>query len=106
MMSEHSIPLQPDGDRRRPVTDGQPTLHVFTGFEDEGYFVPMLIFLCADDIDSKFPIDPQGDVLLFNFPHERPSEILQCVVEILRRHRFSLVPLTKPLSSRQYTPTP
>src|ERR1039457_4653579 len=76
MMSEHSIPLQQDGDCCRPVTDGQPALHVFTGFEDDGWFSPMMIFLGVDDIDSKFPIGPQGDVLLFNFPHERPSEIL------------------------------
>ena len=90
MMSEHSIPLQQDGNCRRPVTDGQSPLDVCTGFEDEGYLVPMLVSCRADDIDSKFPIDPQGDVLLFNFSHERPSEILQCVVQILRRHRFSV----------------
>ena len=90
MMSEHSIPLQQDGDRCRPVADGQSPLDVCTGFEDEGYLVPMLVSCRADDIDSKFPIDPLGDVLLFNFSHERPSEILQCVVQILRRHRFSV----------------
>jgi len=69
MMSEHSIPLQQDGNCRRPVTDGQSPLDVCTGFEDEGYLVPMLVSCRADDIDSKFPIDPQGDVLLFNFLH-------------------------------------
>ena len=45
--------------------DGQ-LLDVSTGFEDEGYFIPMLILFCADDIDSNL-IDPQGDVLPFNF---------------------------------------
>jgi hypothetical protein len=42
---------------------------VSTGFEDEGYLTPMLILFCADDIDSKFLIDPHGDALLFYFPH-------------------------------------
>src|SRR6266699_1695132 len=69
MMSEHSIPLQQDGDRCRPVTDGQSPLDVCTGFEDEGYLVTALVSLRADDVDGTFPIDPQGDVLLFNFPH-------------------------------------
>ncbi|MGA8216416.1 MAG: hypothetical protein WB799_22695 [Candidatus Sulfotelmatobacter sp.] len=73
---EHSIPLQQDGNCRRPVTDGQSPLDVFTGFEDEGYLVPILVSRRADDIDSKFPIDPQGNVLLLNFSHERQCRTL------------------------------
>ena len=48
--------------------NGQSLLDVSTGFENEGYLIPMLILFCADDIDSKFLIDPQRDVLLF-IPH-------------------------------------
>src|SRR6266849_5108470 len=64
-----SIPPQQDGDCRRSIMDGQSLLDVSTGFEDEGYLIPMLILSCADDIDSKILIDPQRDFLPFNFPH-------------------------------------
>jgi len=40
----------------------------------------MLILFCADDIDSKFLIDPQGDVLLFNFLHVCQCRTLYSVV--------------------------
>jgi hypothetical protein len=59
--------------------DGQSLLDVSTGFEDEGYLIPMLILFCADDIDSKFLMDPQGDALLFNFLHVSvPHSVEHC----------------------------
>jgi hypothetical protein len=36
----------------------------------------MLVSCRADDIDGAFPIDPQGNVLLFNFSHERQCRSL------------------------------